>query len=155
MILLKSQKTGSYKCGQPRCKCCTDIQHNRTHFQSIHSKEIFPIKFHLTCQSNYIIYLVDCICGQQYIGRTTQKMHLRLNQHRSNIKKGFLKHSVSRHIFNHHPGVPNPITITPIDFISPSTSDRFEKLKNKEMFWIFKLQTLFPRGLNDVTEIVT
>lgn len=130
--LLHPLKNGSFKCGQPRCKCCTIIKHNKTHFLS-RSKEVFPIKYHLICQSQFIIYLVECICGHQYVGSTTQKLHLRLNKHRSNIKKGFLQHSVSRHIFNQHPGVLDPISIIPIDFIPPFISDKFEKLKKRDV----------------------
>lgn len=153
--LSSNRENGSFKCAQPRCKCCDIIKHNVTSFKSTHSKEIFPIKYNLTCQSQYVIYLVECTCGHQYVGRTIQKLHLRLNKHRSNIKKGFLQHSVSRHIFNYHPGINTPITITPIDYIPSHVQNRFEKLKNKETFWIYKLQTLYPKGLNDITEMVS
>lgn len=150
----EDQTNCSFRCKQGRCKCCDTINHGATHFQSAYSKESFPIKFHLTCQSQFVIYLIECVCGQQYIGRTIQKLHLRLNKHRSNIKKGFIQHGVSRHIHNLHPGIENPIKITPIDHIPSEIPNRFERLKNKETFWIYKLQTLNPKGLNKITEVV-
>lgn len=42
---------GTFKCEQKRCKCCNIIKHGSTQFQSTYSKEVFPIKHHLTCQS--------------------------------------------------------------------------------------------------------
>lgn len=112
------------------------------------------IKHFLTCQSSYIIYLIQCICGQQYIGRTIQKLHMRMNKHRSNINNNFLLHGVSKHCFMKHPETPNVIKVTPIDYVERSTQNRFEALRKKEMFWIYRLKTLQPNGLNEVTELI-
>lgn len=88
------------------------------------------------------------ICGADYLKTTPPSKQ-------AHIKKGFLLHSVLRHVFNHHPGIVDPIKIIPIDFIPAHFSDRFSKLRNKEMFWIYKLQILTPNGLNNITELVT
>lgn len=58
---------GSFRCTQTRCKCCVIIKHDAKDFKSNYSKETFPTKYHLTCQSQYVIYLVECICGHQYV----------------------------------------------------------------------------------------
>lgn len=107
-------KKGSYRCGSKRCCCCEEIQHNCTHFSSRSTQEEFGIKYHLTCHTSYVIYLLECICGAQYVGRTIQKLHLRINKHRANVRKGFLHHGVSRHIFNSHQGISKPFKITPL-----------------------------------------
>lgn len=31
---------------------------------------------------------------------------------------------------------------------------RFDRVKNKKMFWIYKIQALNPKGLNELTEKV-
>lgn len=122
-------KKGVFKCLRPRCKCCHEITHNSTTFKSTNTGETFPIKQHLTCSSSYVIYLIECKCGTQYVGRTTQQLSRRLNKHRENIKKKFLLQSVSRHCAQEHPDDPNPIRITPIDHVDMSTHNRFTTLK--------------------------
>lgn len=42
----------------------------------------------------------------------------------------------------------------PIDWIPPDTSNRFEALRKMEVYWMIKLQTLRPYGLNEVSEAV-
>lgn len=146
---------GSYRCRTPRCKCCNEIAHKVTQFYSNTTKEEFKIKFSLTCQSSYVIYLLECGCGYQYVGRTIQKLHSRINKHRNNIKKEFQLHSVSRHCSECHAKEQFPLTLIPIDHIPDNVQNRFNALKRREMYWIFKLATLKPKGLNETREIVT
>lgn len=64
-------------------------------------------------------------------------------------------HSISRHMVEEHPEEPNPISIMPIDYMDVSTHNRLQTLKRMETYWMFKLKTLWPQGLNDITEIIT
>lgn len=80
-------RKGSYKCGASRCHCCKEITDKRTEFQSSKLGEYFYIKHHFSCQSRYVIYLLECSCGLQYVGWTIQKLQARMNKHRSNSKK--------------------------------------------------------------------
>ncbi|KAM4018944.1 uncharacterized protein ACNLHF_028338 [Anomaloglossus baeobatrachus] len=73
---------GSFKCMTKNCLCCKSIQHKRLEFSSTTGGEIFRIRSHLTCQSDYVIYLIECECSKQYIGRTSQALHNRVNSHR-------------------------------------------------------------------------
>lgn len=152
-VPIKSSNKGSFKCNSIRCLCCKEITHGRKEFKSTMLQEIFQIKQHLMCTSKYIIYLLKC--GVQNIGHTIQRLQQRMNKHRTNIRKGFMQHGVSRHIFLHHHDDSCPYTVTPIDQFLSLASNRFEKLKPKEMYWIFKLQTLQPKGLNEITEVIT
>lgn len=93
---ITAQNVGSYKCRSGRCLCCRTIAHKTT-FMSNRNKTSFPIKQHMTCQSSYVIYLIECSCGLQYVGRTTQELHCRLNQYRYNIRRLYQKHGLSRH----------------------------------------------------------
>lgn len=43
-----------------------------------------------------------CPCGLQCVGRTMRAMNVRVKEHITNIKKGFPKHSVSRHYLEWH-----------------------------------------------------
>lgn len=113
------QTKGSYKCGSGCCLCCGEKAHVRKDLVSFCTKEKFGIKHHLNCQSQYVVYFLVCVCGIQYVGRTTQRLQPLINKHRANIRHGFLTHSVSRHMFMHHRSVENPYKVTSIDFISP------------------------------------
>lgn len=78
-------------------------------------------------------------------------LHNRQNRHSLNIWKTFFLHE---HRLLEHPGDLNPITIIPIDHVKESTSNRFEVLKRREAFWIYKLRTLQPTGLNEITKVI-
>lgn len=150
---------GSYKCHRSKCLCCNEITHRAKMFTSVQTKEQFPIKHHLTCQTSYIIYLMECPCGRQYVGCTIQKLHQRVNKHRANICNKFLLHRFSKHISQEHisqehPLDPIPFKINPIDHVPFFIQNRFEQLKKREVFWIYKLRSLQPMGLNEVTEVI-
>lgn len=128
------------------------IKHKATTFKSPTIGETFPVKFHLTCSSSCVIYLIECKCGTQYVGRTIQQLSRRLNKHRGNVKNKFLLQSVSRHCA--HPDDTNSITILPIDHVDTSTHNRFATLKKLEVYWMCKPKTLCPRGMNEISEII-
>lgn len=52
--------------------------------QSNTTKNVFNIKEHLNCGTNNVIYVINCTCGLQYVGRTTQPLRMRMNSHRFN-----------------------------------------------------------------------
>lgn len=103
---------------------------------------------------NPIHYLLECSCGLQYVGRIIQNLCCRINKHRNYIQKGHHLHSVSRHCFEFHRDESSPITITPIDHVPISVHNRFETLKKREMYWMFRLNTLKPKGLNESKELI-
>ena len=58
-------------------------------FSSHHSKQVFPINKYITCQSNNLIYLMECrTCKQSYVGYATANLPKRFSNHKSHIKKG-------------------------------------------------------------------
>lgn len=122
--------------------CCKEINNESTTFTSTHSGETFQIRHHMTCKTPYVIYLIECCCNRQYIGRTTQPLHKRINKHRANIHNKFLLYGLSRHCTVDHPDAKKPFKITPIDHINISAHDRFEKLKKRKVYWIYKMKTL-------------
>lgn len=100
---------GVFKSHHLKCKCCIDICHNTKTLKSTQMGEVFPIKHHLTCHSSYVIYLIHCRCGLQYVGHTTQQLHNRLNKHRANIKNKFnlhqCLHAVHQSILERYPHI--------------------------------------------------
>lgn len=145
---------GAYRCKKSKCLTCTEISDKQKTFTGSISGESFDIRYHLTCQSSYVIYLITCICGNKYVGRTIQKLHNRANKHRANVRNKFILHGLSRHCITTHPENPNPYKILPIDYIPPSVHNRFENLRKREIYWIYRLQTLQPSGLNEISETI-
>lgn len=61
-----------------------------------------PIEDFISCRTGGVVYLLECPCWIQYIGRTKRELWRRLREHVQNIKKGFVKHSLSRHYAEFH-----------------------------------------------------
>lgn len=94
--------------------------------------------------------MLQCSCGLQYVGRTTRELSVRIGEHVRNIKKGFRHHSVSKHFRGVHGKDPQYLKFYGIDKIEKNWRNmnmRREVSKN-ETYWIFKLNTMRPLGLN-------
>jgi tripartite motif-containing protein 2/3 len=94
-----------------------------------------------------ITYLLEyAICGLQYIGETKQQLGKSLNGHRSdaNCKPDL---PLSRHLRStgHHDSF-GMLKATIIDH-NPNLDDKSRQ--ERESFWIVKLKTLLPNGINE------
>ena len=120
---------------------CTNI------FRSTSTKEEFIIHCTVTCQTTHSIYLLQCaVCDLQYVGTTDRQFNKRMIEHRSQAKgKGGT--SLSRHLRskNHHKAV-DKLKVTIIEH-NPNW-DIATRLR-REHFWIRKLDTLSPNGINE------
>lgn len=90
------------------CRKCTVCQHNTgvgrkvVTFRSSVTNKQYSIKHFCTCETHYIVYLITCPCGKQYVGRTIRTFSIRVAEHISLIKSGDTKHPVPRHYRLHH-----------------------------------------------------
>ena len=142
-------ETGNFKCGNPRCKICEMIDDEK-YFVSIRSNKKFIINFRFDCNSQNVIYLLTCkVCTKQYVGSTTTKFRLRLNQYKSNLKlygegkRGFQQDSFLEHFFDeNHSGSHTDLRVQMIDYCDANDPER------REAFWFFNLNTMHPDGLN-------
>ncbi|CAJ0941267.1 unnamed protein product [Ranitomeya imitator] len=66
---LQKPKTGTYPC--LHCIQCSNILKGDT-FYHPHSGKKYKIKDYSTCDTTFVIYLINCPCGLLYIGETTQ-----------------------------------------------------------------------------------
>ena len=107
----------------------------------------------MNCQSKGIVYLGSCtLCpNSQYVGKSETKWNIRLNNHRQDSQKvdtiPFDKpFQLPRHNFNEH------ARFTLVEQVQNKgiTRETFrDRLEHREDFWIGKLKTLIPNGLND------
>ena len=126
-----------------RAKTSNAHKHSAAHIQE---KKII-IYCNANCKTENIIYLLECaICGLQYIGETKQQLSKRLNGHRSdaNCKPDL---PLSRHLRStgHHDSF-GKLKVTIIDH-NPKWDDKSRQ--ERESFWIRKLKTLSPNGINE------
>jgi hypothetical protein len=116
-------------------------------FRSTFTKEEFIIKCTATCKTNNIIYLLECaICGLQYIGQTKEKLKERMYGHRSNADRNHPASSLHKHLgsANHDTNF-DEMKVTIIEH-DPIWNDK--RRQEREHFWIRKLKTLSPNGIN-------
>lgn len=77
-------KMGCFPClGCVNCKLIkkgSSIQHPNT-------GKIMNIRHFLTCNSEWVVYLLWCPCSLYYVGETTCMLKMRLNGHRQSIRK--------------------------------------------------------------------
>ena len=113
--------------------CCTQVVNTKT-FESCQTNRTFKIFHKLNCKSSFVIYLMKCaFCEIQYVGKVETLFNIQLNTHRKDANGSNPKITL-------YPFISNTIN-TDVGIIKI-------RLKGKEDFWILKLDTLTPKGLN-------
>ncbi|OCT82773.1 hypothetical protein XELAEV_18025307mg [Xenopus laevis] len=112
------------------------------------------IKQYATCETENVIYLLKCPCGKGYVGQTSRSIKTRIKEHRGNIrnyKQGSpTDTTVSRHfnLANHNQTQLKWMVLEVIQ--TPQRGgDMKQYLSQRETFWIKRLDTLQPLGMND------
>ena len=125
-----------------RCRHCVHIMNkSRTRITSYSTGRSYKIPRKVTCNSSNLIYCLECPdCNIQYVGQTKNKLLIRMNQHRNDIKHKW-DTSVSRH-YNSHV---NEFRIYVLQLVN---SDEQSARDLNENYWISRLHTISPKGLN-------
>ena len=128
-------------CRSKRCNTCPFLEETRN-FVSHTTHQTYAIKQNLSCDSRNVIYLISCKkCGKQYVGQTSLTLRDRFTRHRFDIN-----HKENKSVANHFNSTDHSLkdcVIFPIEAV-----DKEEFLTKRENYWIQKLQTLSPCGLN-------
>jgi hypothetical protein len=154
--------TASKRCGDNSCKTCHHMA--ETNAVMDNKGKVFPLKDSMNCQSTDVVYLIQCSsCKMMYVGETGQTLHERFRKHRSDIKC-----SKSTPVGIHFNGACRleHVVITPLELVktdrnlsSEDILDRLEKKEHilerleREQFWMAKLDTITPKGLNKKREL--
>ena len=130
--------------------CCKQVLTTNT-FTSETTNRTFSLRHYVTCRSKNIIYLGGCIlCPKhQYTGKSETPFNNRLNNHRLDAKKPtsipFDEHFLlPGHDFTKHARF---IIIEQLKVHKDKLVNR-RILKEREDFWIEKLKTVAPYGMN-------
>lgn len=147
-----SQNPGTFPCLS--CAQCNNVQKG-CEFSHPRTSKKYNIQGHFNRNSSYVIYLIKCPCGLGYVGETTQWIKDRISQHKYTIRNNKLDLPIPSHFALHRHSL-SQWKFQIIDWIPPPRrgGDRIKILKSCEIQWIFRLETLHPRGLNrDYTPI--
>lgn len=145
--LLSPLPKGNYRCGH--CAQCNNTHKTQT-FRHPHTNKTFTIKSMITCTSTHVVYTLTCPCGLMYVGKTTRQLKQRISEHKSTIRRNDRDYPVAVH-FNdkgHDIATLRFCGIERVD-LPRRGGDHDLLLRRREAYWIFTLETLMPRGLND------
>ena len=57
------------------CTTCPFIENGRTQYAFNSTGQIYKIKWHSTCETSNVIYMIQCTkCNLQYIGETKRRL---------------------------------------------------------------------------------
>ena len=130
-------------CGTAGCKCCKAMSGKQRVFHQT-SGEPFSTPRHSNCNTNNVIYLLECRkceSRNQYVGQTSRPLSQRVAGHRMAAKTKpnlpLYKHfSRSNHDFERDAQ------------FSILEKTRGDWLLQRESHWISTLETVYPKGLN-------
>ena len=145
------------RCQSRRCMTCPNFTTSKTFSSTVTQKTekiINHSQENINCHSQNLIYLLTCSnCNVQYVGETTLPLHKRINIHRV-AKTG------CQHIIDHSKTTckDSKFLIQIIEIFNGTGYDNNKidvdsrnKRLEREDFWIKRLRTLFPYGLNERT----
>ncbi|XP_073721933.1 uncharacterized protein [Misgurnus anguillicaudatus] len=142
---------GNYRCGN--CQQCNFTYKTLT-FTHPHTGKIFKIRGTISCKTANVIYLLRCPCGLCYIGKTSRPLKTRISEHRCAIRHRDPKSPVAQHFtdLRHSVSTLQYIGIEQVKY--PRRGGDINKLLlQRELYWIYTLNTLSPKGLNEEFDI--
>ncbi|OCT86403.1 hypothetical protein XELAEV_18020085mg [Xenopus laevis] len=148
-------KKGTFAC--LNCIFCTSIVKGDTINHPCYGT---PIRLHhyATCDTYNVVYLLKCPCGMAYVGQTTRQVKSRIKVHRGyirNFKKDtYTDTAVARH-FSAMKHNLNQLKWLVLEVVNnpPRGGDLKLRLLQREMYWIRKLNSLNPKGLNELWSV--
>ena len=118
---------------------------HQTWLRSKYNKNVYKTQAWGNTQSKNCVYLITCAqCGQQYVGETKNSIAVRFTQHRYNILRKKETHTPLVHHFLQHGWQSVQATVMQM---SPNWTG--SQRKRAERIWISKMDTIYPRGLNE------
>ena len=99
------------------------------------------------CKTMNVVYLISCgECGKQYVGETKGLLSVRMNGHRDDWKhKRFERSPVAEHFWLPGHDFLSHASVCCLDHNSGWTD---KTRKQRESYWIRRLNTLNPSGIN-------
>ena len=118
---------------------------HQTWLRSKYNKNVFKTLTWGNIQSKNCVYLITCTqCGLQYVGETKNSITVRFTQHKYNILRQKKTHTpLVRHFLQHGW---HSVQATVLQTNPKWTGGQ---RRRAERVWISKMDTIYPRGLNE------
>lgn len=139
---------GTHRCGS--CNHCSQIN-RATSFMDSKLLRTYECRSFANCNSTFVVYRLDCVCGAFYVGRTKRKLKERFAEHKYAIRTENLDYPIAKHFKRMGHSNINDLKIMVLEVVSNDLrgGDRLKRLLQRETFWIDALgATTFP-GLNE------
>ena len=142
---------GCGPCQRTKCVICKEHLVQTTTYSSSVTGESFSINNNLSCDSRGVIYMLFCeAChSAQYVGQTGDTLRARFYQYRSDINILPNSSLVTKH-FNQAKHSLKQMKVIVMEKVYGHT---LKSRLDRETFWIRKMKTLTPHGLNTVEDI--
>ena len=132
------------------CSVCINLKKLKS-FRSEQNNKSYKTPPNVQCRTPNVVYLLTCnICQKQYIGETKRPFIARLKEHLADVRFKRDK-PVALHMNSHRSDnikiIPQIIEVIHRDPNKPETT---ELRKKREIYWIYRLRTLIPHGLNSL-----
>lgn len=140
---------GSKPCDSSKCRTCPFVItcHN---FTGLEDDINYAITSNLDCSSRGIIYLASCsLCEKQYVGQTENTLRERWAHHKYDILNNIETNALAKHNETEHQ-LQSTFNVIPIEKVPDQKSNELNRQLRleREQFWIDKLGTFPPFGLN-------
>ncbi|OCT98775.1 hypothetical protein XELAEV_18011009mg [Xenopus laevis] len=108
------------------------------------------MKQFMNCKTTGVIYVMECVCGKRYVGKTKREFRRHILEHVGDVRNK-RNTSVANHVNTHHNGDNGVMKFTAVEHIKSTTriGDLDNKLLQREAEWIYWLNTKVPSGLNE------
>ena len=144
--------TGSDLKGCGKCILCKDQLNTSTIFTSSVTNERFLFNggtAEFACKTKGVVYLITCeLCKIQYVGETKVPLASRFYGHRGAIKRGQVNTVLYQHFLDNRHSY-HHCKVQIIYVYNKDDDGAKQTLLNVEEFYMRKLGTLYPFGLND------
>ncbi|CAI9573182.1 unnamed protein product [Staurois parvus] len=144
---LKSRTKGMFKCG--KCQICKYVDRTDSFFDSRNSTH-YKIQSLINCSTVRVLYILTCPCKKMYIGKTKRQLKVRIGEHFRDIRSNDPESNLAQHYAKYHGGKLDGTKVKGFYALHfPQRRGDFDReLLKKEKYWIYKLDTLYPKGLN-------
>ena len=150
------------RCNRNRCCTCDFLVEGHTVCSSVTRRKhslICKRDVEVTCRTSNVVYLIECKkCHVQYVGETGQELRGRISDHKTRL----YKHDVSKKetfLIRHFHRGPCKDAMFSVSILEVCEGEARKgkaldpvvtrKRREREGFWIKRLHTLYPYGLND------